>query len=107
MSGGIKFVGQRIPVFEILFIRQIGALLIISPIVLRQPIKTFKTKFLKRPEALDLVQTDHVGAADGRGDPPEVEPVVPAPGILGVVSHDLHGRIFPSFAPPRPARRTD
>tara|TARA_Y100001934_G_scaffold236445_1_gene287925 strand:- start:381 stop:1196 length:816 start_codon:yes stop_codon:yes gene_type:complete len=47
MSGGIKFVGQRIPVFEILFIRQIGALLIISPILLRQPIKTFKTKFLK------------------------------------------------------------
>ncbi len=47
MAGGIKFVGQRIPVFEILFIRQVCVLLIISPILLRWPIKTFKTKFLK------------------------------------------------------------
>ena len=46
MAGGIKFTGQRIPVFEILFIRQICAVLIISPILLRRPIKTFKTKFL-------------------------------------------------------------
>ena len=47
MGGVIKFVGQRIPVFEILFIRQICVLLIISPLLLRNPIKLFKTNKLK------------------------------------------------------------
>ena len=47
MGGVIKFVGQRIPVFEILFIRQICVLLIISPLLIRNPIKLFKTNKLK------------------------------------------------------------
>jgi len=50
-----------------------------------------------RPEALDLVQADHIGATDSLGDPPEVEPIVSAPGILDIVSHDLHCRVIPSF----------
>ena len=47
MGGVIKFVGQRIPVFEILFIRQVCVLLIISPLLLRNPVELFKTNKLK------------------------------------------------------------
>ncbi|MBM09104.1 MAG: hypothetical protein CMF69_05940 [Magnetovibrio sp.] len=43
MSALIKHVGQRIPVFEILFIRQICVLLIISPIIVQTLDTVFKT----------------------------------------------------------------
>lgn len=47
MGALIKFVGQRIPVFEILFIRQLCVLAILSPVVLHNRKTVFKTKLLK------------------------------------------------------------
>jgi len=47
MGGLIKFVGQRIPVFEILFIRQLCVIAILSPIIVRSYDTVFKTGRLK------------------------------------------------------------
>ena len=46
MGGLIKFVGQRIPVFEILLIRQLCVVAILSPILLRNHSIVFKTSHL-------------------------------------------------------------
>jgi len=43
MGGVIKFVGQRIPVFEILFIRQLCVVAIISPVIIKNYATVFKT----------------------------------------------------------------
>ena len=63
---------------------EIGA---VDPVVIGQQDAQFGRligrRAVARPESVDLVQADHVGAIDGRGDPPEVEPVVPAPGRIG------------------------
>lgn len=47
MGALIKYVGQRIPVFEILFIRQLCVIAVISPIVVRDIAKVFRTKLIK------------------------------------------------------------
>ncbi len=47
MGAMIKVVGQRIPVFEILFIRQLFALILISPIIIRSWPTAFKTNIFK------------------------------------------------------------
>ena len=46
MTSLIKHVGQSIPVVEILFIRQILVLVIISPVILKNIDTLFKTKVL-------------------------------------------------------------
>lgn len=47
MGALIKFVGQRIPVFEILFIRQLCVLAILAPVVIRSRKTVFKTKLFR------------------------------------------------------------
>jgi len=47
MGALIKHVGQRIPVFEILFIRQLCVLAILSPVIAQNHRTIFKTKMLK------------------------------------------------------------
>ena len=47
MTSLIKHVGQSIPVVEILFIRQILVLVIISPVILKNIDTVFKTKVLR------------------------------------------------------------
>ena len=53
MAALIKHVGQRVPVFEILFIRQICVLLIISPVI----IQTFDTVFRTKAFRLHLMRS--------------------------------------------------
>ncbi|MFD2205983.1 DMT family transporter [Kiloniella antarctica] len=47
MGALIKVVGQRIPVFEILFIRQLFALILLSPVIIRSGPDAFKTSVWK------------------------------------------------------------
>ncbi|WP_020591593.1 DMT family transporter [Kiloniella laminariae] len=47
MGGLIKMIGQRIPVFEILFIRQLFAVSIIAPVVIRNWRTTFRTTLFR------------------------------------------------------------
>jgi drug/metabolite transporter (DMT)-like permease len=47
MGALIKYVGRRIPVFEILFVRQCIVLAILSPVIVQNHRTVFKTKYLK------------------------------------------------------------
>lgn len=47
MGALIKVIGQRVPVFEILFIRQLFALLMVAPIIIKSGPKAFKTSVWK------------------------------------------------------------
>ena len=47
MGALIKFVGRRIPVFEILFVRQLCVLAILSPVIVQHHNTVFKTDYLK------------------------------------------------------------
>lgn len=47
MAAMIKFVGQRIPVFEILFIRQLIVVVFLIPVIVRSGTGIFKTDMLK------------------------------------------------------------
>ncbi|MEK9754156.1 MAG: DMT family transporter [Rhodospirillaceae bacterium] len=47
MGALIKFVGRRIPVFEILFIRQMIVLAVLSPVIVQHHRTVFKTNYLK------------------------------------------------------------
>ena len=63
MGALIKHVGQRIPVFEILFIRQICVLVIISPIIL----KTYDTVFRTKAFPLHLMRSTFAAIAMATG----------------------------------------
>ncbi|MBT6095294.1 MAG: DMT family transporter [Rhodospirillaceae bacterium] len=47
MAALIKFIGQRIPVFEILFVRQLCVLVVLAPVIARTHRTIFKTKVLR------------------------------------------------------------
>jgi len=47
MAASIKYVGQRIPVFEILFIRQLIVVAILSPVIAQKGLGMFKTDVLR------------------------------------------------------------
>ena len=63
MGALIKHVGQRIPVFEILFIRQICVLVIISPIIFQ----TYDTVFRTRAFPLHLMRSTFAAIAMATG----------------------------------------